>query len=285
LFDTRFCNIARGNEKGNVENLAKRSERTYLTPKPSVGDLSELGPKLLEACQRDLDLPAPPPHHGKTRRELFEEEKRCLDPLPDQPFEACREVSTFVSKYSLVQYETNRYSVPVRWAHHPVVLKAFVDRVQLYCDQQCIAIHPRKYDKQQYVLTAEHYLNLLKKKPGLLNHARPFKGQPWGEDFELMRRELEYRCQDHGTRQFIDILLLMTKYPQNEVKDAVSLCARRRAFAYDAVLSVLRNEPVRSHPQLDLSHRPELIHVDDGIRPACLYDQLQSHAVREEVLV
>ena len=77
----------------------------------------------------------------------------------------------------------------------------------------------------------------------------------------------------------------MTKYPENEVKQAVSLCARRRAFAYEAVLSVLRNEPVRSHQQLDLSHRPELIPVDDGIRPACLYDQLQSHVVREEVLV
>lgn len=208
-----------------------------------------------------------------------------MDPLPDQPFEACREVSTFVNKQSLVQYETNRYSVPVRWAYHPVVLKVFVDHVKLFCDHQCVAVHPRKYDKQQYVLTAEHYLNLLKKKPGLLNHARPFKGQPWGEDFELMRRELEYRCQEHGTHHFIDILLLMTKYPENEVKDAVSICVRRRAFAYEAVLSVLRNEPVRPSGQLDLSHRPELTNIDDGIRPACLYDQLQPRAAREEVLV
>jgi len=44
LFDTRFCNVARGNEKGDVENLAKRSERTYLTPIPAVGALAELGP-------------------------------------------------------------------------------------------------------------------------------------------------------------------------------------------------------------------------------------------------
>ena len=43
LFDTRFCNVARGNEKGDVENLAKRFERTYLTPKPQVGVLAELG--------------------------------------------------------------------------------------------------------------------------------------------------------------------------------------------------------------------------------------------------
>ena len=42
LFETRFCNIARGNEKGDVENLAKRSERTYLTPLPEVTSLGEL---------------------------------------------------------------------------------------------------------------------------------------------------------------------------------------------------------------------------------------------------
>ncbi|MCH8148199.1 MAG: hypothetical protein IH987_09450 [Planctomycetes bacterium] len=80
LFDTRFCNVAKGNEKGDVENLAKRSERTDLTPIPAVGALAELDPKLLEDCRKDLDLPGPRPHQAKTRRERFEEEKRCLLP-------------------------------------------------------------------------------------------------------------------------------------------------------------------------------------------------------------
>ena len=90
LFDTRFCNVGRGNEKPDVENLAKRSQRTYLVPEQETGDLSELGPRMLADCQRDLDQPAPKPHHGKMRRELFEQEKSYLRPLPDQPFEAGR---------------------------------------------------------------------------------------------------------------------------------------------------------------------------------------------------
>jgi len=282
LFDTRFCNVARGNEKGDVENLAKRSERTYQVPKPEVGDWVELGPKLLADCERDLDQPAPPPHDGKTRRQLFKEEQGYLRSLPDRPFEACRERSTFVDKRSLVPYETNCYSAPVRWAYHPVVMKVFVDRIELFCEQQRVATHERCYDRQQYVLTPEHYLKLLEKKPGSLDNARPFKGQPWGEDFDLMRRELEYRNEEHGTRQFIDTLLLMTEYPPDEVKQAVSVCVRRRAFAYEAVLSVLRNEPVRPRGRLDLTHRPDLITISDGIRPAAIYDQLRQ---REEVLV
>ena len=55
LFDTRFCNIASGNEKGDVENLVKRSQRTYLTPVPEVTGIStDLAQKLEADCRRDL---------------------------------------------------------------------------------------------------------------------------------------------------------------------------------------------------------------------------------------
>lgn len=278
LFDTRFCNVARGNEKGNVENLVKRSERTYLTPMPAVGALAELGPKLLEDCQKDLDLAGPCPDQDKTRRELFAEEKRCLLPLPEHCFPACREIGTFIDKRSLVQVETNSYSAPVRWAHHPVGLKAFVDRIELWCEYQRIAVHPRSYDKGQYLLEPEHYLMLLKTKPGSLDNARPFKGRPWGEDFTLMRRELEYRYDQDGTRKYIDILLLFTKYPEEEVKQAVRLCVHRRAFSDEAVRGVLRNEPLPPSARLDLSSRPELMNVGEGVRPTRVYDQLLERA-------
>ncbi len=89
-----------------------------------------------------------------------------------------------------------------------------------------------------------------------------------------MRRELEYRYDPDGTRKFINILLLFGKYPKEDVKQAVSLCARRRAFSDEAVLGVLRNEPLRPTTRLDLSDRPELLEVDSGVRPADIYDQL-----------
>jgi hypothetical protein len=236
--------------------------------------LAELGPKLLEDCRKDLDLPGPRPHQAKTRSELFEEEKRCLLALPEHPFPACRDIGTFIDKRSLVQAETNSYSAPVRWAHHPVSVKVFVDRVEVWCEHQRVAVHPRCYDKGQYILEPEHYLMLLKTKPGSLDNARAFKGQPWGEDFNLMRRELEYRYDPDGTRKYINILLLFTKYPEADVRQAVNLCVRRRAFSDEAVLGVLRNEPLRSTTRLDLSDHPELLEVDNGVRPAGVYDQL-----------
>jgi len=290
LFETRFCNIARGNEKGDVENLAKRSERTYLTPLPQVSSLAELNEHLLMSCTKDLQLPGPKPHQDRRRDALLAEERRGFLPWPapgagaGAAFEACELIDTVIDKRSLVTVKTNCYSAPTRWAHHPVRIKLFVDAVELWCEHRCIARHPRHHGKGQYILEPTHYLNLLRTKPGSLDNARPFKGMPkgnfrgWGTDFDRLRRELEYRYEGQGTKKFINVLLLFTEYEPDEVRQAVSRCVQRRAFSDEAVLGVLRNEPIRStHRRLDLSDRPELWNVGDGIRPAAMYDQLLIH--------
>ncbi len=75
LFETRFCNVARGNEKGDVENGCKRSERTYLSPPPQVDSLDQLASKLVDDCHNDLNRPGPQIHGDKTVGQLLEEEK------------------------------------------------------------------------------------------------------------------------------------------------------------------------------------------------------------------
>jgi hypothetical protein len=195
--------------------------------------------------------------------------------LPAEAFPACQERSSIVDKESLVQFDGHRYSVPVRWAYHPCVLKGFVDRVELYCQHQCVAVHRRSYGPERFVLEPRHYLPLLERKPGCLDQARPFQGNPWGEDFAWLRRELEYRLGDEGTRQFIRALLLLTEHPEDEVRQAVGVCVRRRAFSVEAVVAAMRNEPLTTPVRrLDLAHRPELAGVGEGIRPVSLYDQL-----------
>lgn len=282
LFDTRFCNVARGNEKGDVENLAKRSEQAYFTPVPEFGSIEELNAHLLKCCDADLDRLGPKPHQDQTIRSLFEQEQSQLLQSKHPDFEACVYSDTRVDKRSLVTVDTNCYSVPVVYAHHDVHIKRFAERVEVWHEGELITRHPRCFEKGQFILTAEHYLAMLKTKPGCLDNARAFKGQPWGEDLERMRRELEYRQPDRGTRQYIDILLLMTQHTVEGVKDAVRVCLRRRAFSYDGVLTVLRNEPVTPSPKLDLSDRPDLSNVDDGTRPLSVYDQLAGGQAAQE---
>lgn len=53
---------------------------------------------------------------------------------------------------------------------------------------------------------------MLERKPGVLDLGRPFHGDPWGAEFWLLCRELEYRLSADGSRQFIRVLLLLTSH-------------------------------------------------------------------------
>jgi len=284
LFDTRFCNIQSGNEKGDVENLVKRSQRTYLTPVPEVtGIAGDLAQKLEADCRRDLEKVDD--RQTLTRGQLLEKERAAFVPLPPCPFPACREEATRVSKHLLVRFDGNDYSVPTEQAHRPCVARGFVDRLEIQVDHQPVAVHRRCYGQGEFVLEPLHYLKLLESKPGSLDNARPFKPSHWGEELASMRRELEYRQPGGaGTRQFIEILQLALAYPMEALRGAVGVCVDRRAYSVAAVINVLRNEPRRAVPRLDLSDRDELCGVGDGIRPLSIYDQLASDEARPEFI-
>jgi hypothetical protein len=84
-----------------------------------------------------------------------------------------------------------------------------------------------------------------------------------------MRRELEYRYGSEGTVRYIDILLLFSEYPERQVKEAVGICVKCRAFSDEAVSSFLRNDC-----HLDLSSNTVLVNRGDGKRNLSLYDSL-----------
>ena len=87
LFESRFCNVASGNEKGHVENSVKRSERTYLTPIPHVASLDALNAHLASWTKRDLDRVDATVK--LTYGTLLEQERKIFRSLPVTPFMAC----------------------------------------------------------------------------------------------------------------------------------------------------------------------------------------------------
>jgi len=278
LFTTRFCNPARGNEKGHVENLVRYAQRNFLTPVPEVSSLKELNRSLLEGCEQALRRSGL--REGKSFFESFSEEKEALLPLPETAFEACQESTTWADKQCLVRFGTNYYSVPMDYAHRHCLVRGYVDRVEILSEGQRVASHRRSYGASEWVLEPLHFVPLLERKPGCLDNARPFKKHFWGNGFAEMRKELEFRYGGEGTRKFIRILLLFREYPEGDVRSAVELCVQRCCWSEEAVKNVLGYEPTSHSPRLDLSDRPALLGYGDGIRPAKLYHQL----LEEEVL-
>lgn len=67
----------------------------------------------------------------------------------------------------LVQYDSNRYSVPARFAGQRVSLRAYADRIKVVAGQDVIAEHKRRFTRNVSYFEPWHYVPLLARKPGL----------------------------------------------------------------------------------------------------------------------
>jgi transposase len=182
LFDSRFCNPARGNEKGRVENMVKFAERNFFVPVPVVSSLGELNEQLRGCCE--LYLTHTQSRQTQTVEERLKLEQSSLLSLPEYQPECCRIISVKANQSSLVQFETNRYSVPNEYAYFSLWLKAFVDRIEITTQEQVIAVHARLPGRFQESIRFEHYRKILERKPGGIQHLRTETKEPLAEKIQ-----------------------------------------------------------------------------------------------------
>ena len=206
LFEPHFCRVRRPNEKGIVEGSVKYSRLNFMVPVPEFDDFAQLNCYLNQCCDSDMNRRL----RGKTntKRELLQEDKVAGFTLPQAKFDPCKLVPTSSSNESLVRFDTNDYSVPIEHASKEVNLKGTVDYVRLFFGEKLIASHKRCWDREHQIFEPIHYLPLLLRKPGSLDHARPLQNLKLPECFNELRRRLESQYED-GTMQYIRVLVLL----------------------------------------------------------------------------
>ncbi len=239
LFDHHFCTIRRGNEKGIVEGGVKYVRLNFMVPVPQVGSLEELNEQLEVKCREDLERKLR--GKGLPKAQLLVEDKAHFRPLPVTPFDACLKQSTTATSLSLVRFDTNDYSVPSEYAHHPVVVKGYIERVDIFYREKLIATHNRLWCKEGVAFNPVHYLAVLEGKPGALDHARPLEDWNLPESFALLRRRMEGMEKFHGegTREYIKTLRLLEKHPLGRLARAVKKAVGMEIYTRDAVAQLL----------------------------------------------
>lgn len=236
-FAEHFCGVNRPNEKGAVEGTVKFARLKFFVPVPQVRDLDELNARLVEQCRWDLSRRL----RGQTasKAALLEEDRAAFLPLPAAPFDACRKVHAQASPESLVRFDTNDYSVPTAYAHHKLLVKGYVDRVEVCCGERVVAQHARCWGREQEILEPVHYLALLERKPGALDFGRPFAEWNLPECFAVLRARLEHERGGEGTREFIQVLRLLSTHSLAEVTRAIERGLRCNALIRDAIAQFL----------------------------------------------
>jgi hypothetical protein len=239
LFREHFCRVRRPNEKGVVEGMIKFVRQNFLVPRPEVRDLEELNDKLVELCREDMKRRL----RGKSgsKAELLKEDKTAFLDLPPVPFDACKKQPTRANSLSLVRFDDNDYSVPVNYAHHEILIKGYVDRVVLCHREKVVAEHKRSWGKEGVFFDYLHYLPLLERKPGSLDHARPLVDMNLPECFNTLRRRLvaEEEKRGDGIREFIGVLRLLEDYPMAKLRQAVEKGLNTRVHSRNAIAQFL----------------------------------------------
>ena len=272
LFEDHFCLVRRANEKGHVERLLEFARSHYLVPVPRVNSLAELNAQLSKRCEDDLKRQL----RGKTaaKAELLQEERTSMLELPQQPFDARRVTQAGANSLSLVRFDTNSYSVPVKYAHRKITVVATVDEVRLVFEDRLIARHDRHWGREQYCFDPVHYLALLERKPGGFDHARPLADWKLPACFEVLRRRQERQPSGLGTREYIRVLRLLENATVAQLADAVDYALDIDITDADSIRVILEHRRESPVALFSLDGRPHLKAVRVDATDPARYSQL-----------
>lgn len=210
-FKTEFCNIASGHEKGLVEGLVGFIRRNVLVPVPRVQTLDLLNEALHAKCLKYRN------HLIKGRKltvgQMVDVEKPRFIPLPEYRFDTSRSLTSLVDEFSVVRFDTNKYSVPFSFVGKSVTVKGYGNWVKIYYRNTEIAVYPRSYERNDVNYKIEHYIDLIEKRPRSVFNAKPVKQNLNPELMDLGKRLLE-------PKEMVKLLRLCIDYGQEKVLKA-----------------------------------------------------------------
>ena len=239
-FDARFCNPDSGHEKGGVEGLVGFARRNYMVPFPEAASLEELNEKVLRQCVSYGSHKIA--GRDRTVNELYEQEKAHLLSLPEAAFSNVQTSSGRADKYATVIVDKNRYSVPSRYAGFRVKTLHYADRVEIFIGAKRVAAHERSYGNNKWILTPDHYLELLEQRPMAFNSARPIRQwrKSWPQSLNtLLERFCRAQGETKGIKDFIAVLMFYRDYAAYEIEAAVELAIENNISASDGVRHLL----------------------------------------------
>ena len=273
-FEARACNVRKANEKGRVENFVGYVKKNFLAGLDIPPGLMAMN----SASRQWLFSIANARIHAETRKvpaELFQIEKPALRPLPDVAADTSVTRLVRVTNRCRVVVDTNRYSVPSRYASQRLTLKAFPDRLCLYHDHNMVASHPRSYERHRDFENPDHVRELLDQR----RRAREAK---WLLTFYSLSPQAEHYHQQLSARSLNarvhinKIVALADIYGADKVARAIDDAIASEAFASQYIENILQQRE-RHTPQpgpLHLTRRSDLLEIELSPADLSLYDTL-----------
>jgi transposase len=270
-FKIRACNVAKGNEKGRVENAVGYIKKNFLGGL-NIGDFSAVNP----AGRVWLDEIANVRVHGTTQKqpiELFKTEKPVMTPLPAIPYDTALIKPVRATNRFRVSFDGNNYSVPAKFACAQLTLKVYMDRICLYHENNLVAQHSRCYDRNQDFEHPDHPQELLKQRRRAREQRLHMQFLKLSHKAECYYQELTKRRMNprHHMRQ---IVALSEIYGTDKVARAIEDAFTYQAFSCEYIANLLeqRARIVPLAGALHITRRQDLLDLDIAQPDLSIYD-------------
>ncbi|MCA1606725.1 MAG: IS21 family transposase, partial [Acidobacteria bacterium] len=274
-FAAEFCNPACGNEKGGVEGEVGYFRRNHLVPIPQAADFADLNRQLIDACHADHARQIG--DRQQSVGQMMEAERASLLPFPDERFEIAEVSFPIVDGKGCVKVRNNSYSTPLR-ARTKVRANILPAYVEVWHDARMVARHERCYGNGQQVLSLDHYLEVLERKPGAFAGSIPLqqwrKQGRWSQEFDLLWQSLQQRHgKEAGTKQMIELLVLGREHGFAKLAQVVTSALEMGCTDAAAVRYLLTAEHL-AHVHTEALSLSSLSHYERPLPVMSDYDQL-----------
>jgi transposase len=271
-FEPRACNVRKANEKGRVESGVGYVKKNFLHGLELPPGLDALN----AAVRHWMDTIANLRIHGETRKqpvELFAVEKVHLQPLPPLPADTAVTDTVRANSRFRIRLDTNRYSVPSRYASQRLTLKKFANRLCIYHEGQLIATHTRSYDRHQDIENPDHAKELLSQRIKARNAKvllAFYALCPRAEEYYRQLQERRFNARLHIAK----IMALSEVYGPDKVACAIEDAFEFAAFSSDYIANILEQRERLAPPPgpLHLIRRQDLLDVELAPADLSIYE-------------
>jgi hypothetical protein len=199
-----------------VEGEIGRFRRRHLVPVPAAASLAALNQ--LIAASDMIDDGRVITGRPVTVAAAFAAEQPAMGPLPGEPFDPARLLQARVDSRARVCVRQNYYSVPARYAGRRLPVRLSATAVEVLDGPQVVAQHDRAAGKYAEILVLDHYLEVLRRKPGALPGASALaQARAAGTFTAAHQRYWDAARRQHGdaagTRALIEVLLAHRALP------------------------------------------------------------------------
>lgn len=239
-FDPFYCQsgIAGAHEKGGVEGEVGWFRRNRLSPMPVADSLDELNDRIRAWEAQDENRRIN--DRIRTIGQDFEIERPFLAPLPAEEFDPGLALNPRVDRSSMVTVRMVKYSVPARFIGRRVRVSLRASEVVVFDGRTVVARHQRLAARSGQSVQLDHYLEVLKTKPGALPGSTALaRARESGaftsahEAFWAASRRVNGDAD--GTRELIDVLLLHRSMDAGDIHAGISAALVVGAVSADVV--------------------------------------------------